>query len=75
MFYSSLRRGTPERLSLEQVIPGWRQGIPLMVEGKRARFWIPSELAYGDNPSRKDAPAGMLVFDVELLEIVPSASR
>jgi FKBP-type peptidyl-prolyl cis-trans isomerase len=41
-----------------------------MVEGELRRFWIPAELAYGDNPSDDDFPAGDLTFDVELLEIL-----
>jgi peptidylprolyl isomerase len=40
-----------------------------MVEGEKTRFWIPSDLAYGDKPKRPGAPAGPLVFDVELLSI------
>jgi peptidylprolyl isomerase len=42
-----------------------------MVPGEKRRFWIPAELAYGANPP-PGAPAGMLVFDVELIEIMPS---
>jgi len=40
------------------------------VEGQKTRFWIPGSLAYGDTPSRPGAPAGTLVFDVELLKIL-----
>jgi peptidylprolyl isomerase len=57
--------------SLDGVIDGWTEGVQLMVEGEVRRFWIPSELAYGDNPTRASAPAGDLVFDVELLDILP----
>jgi peptidylprolyl isomerase len=49
------------------VIPGWTEGVQLMVEGEQTRFWIPEELAYKGRPG---APQGMLVFDVELLKIV-----
>ena len=48
------------------VIPGWTEGVQLMVVGERRRFWIPVELAYDGRPGM---PAGMLVFDVELLAI------
>jgi hypothetical protein len=48
------------------VIRGWTEGIPQMVVGDVARFWIPEELAYKNSPGQ---PQGMLVFDVELLEI------
>ena len=51
------------------MIPGWTEGVQLMVEGEKRRLWIPAKLAYGENPP-PGAPAGTLVFDVELLEIV-----
>jgi FKBP-type peptidyl-prolyl cis-trans isomerase len=66
MFDSSVTRGQPTQFGLSQVIPGWTEGVQLMVEGEKTRFWIPEELAYKGQPGR---PAGMLVFDVELLEI------
>jgi len=68
MFDSSLTRAEPAIFGLEQVIAGWTEGVQLMVVGEKTRFWIPSELAYGNNP-RPGAPVGMLVFDIELLEI------
>jgi FKBP-type peptidyl-prolyl cis-trans isomerase len=69
MFDSSVKRGTPAEFPLNRVIAGWTEGVQLMVVGDKTRFWIPGSLAYGDTPSRPGAPAGMLVFDVELLEI------
>ena len=66
MFDSSVARGAPAAFPLGQVIPGWTEGVQLMVEGEKTRFWIPEELAY---KGRQGAPAGMLVFDVELLSI------
>jgi FKBP-type peptidyl-prolyl cis-trans isomerase len=66
MFDSSVARGTPALFSLTSVIPGWTDGLQVMTVGMKARFWIPEELAYKGAPGR---PAGMLVFDVELLEI------
>jgi peptidylprolyl isomerase len=68
MFDSSLRTGGPIVVSLDRVIPGWTEGLQLMVPGEKRRFWIPGHLAY-DNLDMPDAPKGMLVFDVELLEI------
>ncbi len=59
----------PAEISLDQVIPGWSEGLLMMVEGERRRFWIPANLAYGDNPP-VGAPAGMLIFDIDLLEIL-----
>jgi len=66
MFDSSVKRGTPSEFPLNQVIAGWTEGLQLMVEGESRRLWIPEALAYRGQPGR---PAGMLVFDVELLEI------
>ena len=66
MFDSSVVRGEPIGLPLDAVIAGWTEGLQLMVVGETRRFWIPEELAYAGRPDR---PAGMLVFDVELLGI------
>jgi peptidylprolyl isomerase len=66
MFDSSVVRGTPATFGLNQVIPGWTEGLQLMVVGEQRRIWIPESLAYSGRPGR---PAGMLVFDVELLDI------
>jgi FKBP-type peptidyl-prolyl cis-trans isomerase len=67
LFDSSVTRGEPISFPLDRVIPGWTEGVQLMVTGEKRRFWIPAELAYGKNPPA-GAPAGTLVFDVELLE-------
>ncbi|MEX1366797.1 MAG: FKBP-type peptidyl-prolyl cis-trans isomerase [Nannocystaceae bacterium] len=67
MFDSSVTRGQPTSFPLNRVIAGWTEGLQLMVQGDKTRFWIPVELAYKNQPGK---PAGMLVFDVELLEIV-----
>ena len=69
LFDSSVRRGQPISFPLTGVIKGWTEGVQLMVVGDKARFWIPSELAYGDNPSQPGTPAGPLVFDIELLSV------
>lgn len=66
MFDSSVMRGSPATFGLDQVIKGWTEGVQLMVEGEKARFWIPQDLAYKGEPG---APRGMLVFDVELIKI------
>ena len=66
MFDSSVTRGQPATFGLSQVIPGWTEGVQLMVEGEQTRFWIPEDLAYKGRPG---APQGMLVFDVELIKI------
>jgi peptidylprolyl isomerase len=65
MFDSSIVKGQPATFGVDGVIPGWTEGLQLMVEGEKARFWIPEKLAYkGQSP-----PYGMLVFDVELIKI------
>jgi FKBP-type peptidyl-prolyl cis-trans isomerase len=68
-FDSSLDRAQPVSFPLNQVIKGWTEGVQLMVVGEKRRFWIPGPLAYGDTPTRPGAPAGTLVFDVELISI------
>ena len=69
MFDSSVVRGKPTTFPLNGVIKGWTEGVQLMQVGEKTRFWIPGELAYGDKPTRPGAPAGMLVFDIELIAI------
>ncbi len=69
MFDSSVTRGEPTSFGLNQVIPGWTEGVQLMVVGEKTRFWIPGKLAYGDEPKRPGSPSGQLTFDVELLAI------
>ena len=66
MFDSSVMRGSPATFGLDQVIKGWTEGVQLMVEGEKTRFWIPQNLAYQGQPG---SPRGMLVFDVELIRI------
>lgn len=71
VFDSSVDRGQPIDFGLNQVIPGWTEGVQLMVEGEKTRFYIPSHLAYG-NRSVGRIPAGsLLIFDVELIKINP----
>ncbi len=72
MFDSSELRGEPATFALTGVVAGWTDGIPVMTVGDRVRFWIPEELAYQGAAGK---PAGMLVFDVELLEINPVAAK
>ncbi|MEN3340177.1 MAG: hypothetical protein V7647_3853 [Acidobacteriota bacterium] len=66
MFDSSVARNEPSTFGLDQVIPGWTQGVQMMVEGEKRRFWIPAALAYEGRP---DSPQGTLVFDIELIRI------
>ena len=64
--FDSSRGGAPATFGLDEVIAGWTEGVALMVVGESRRLWIPEALAYRGRPGR---PAGMLVFDVELLGI------
>jgi peptidylprolyl isomerase len=66
MFDSSVSRGMPTTFRLDDVIRGWTEGVGLMVEGERTRFWIPQDLAY---KGESGSPRGMLVFDIELIRI------
>ena len=62
------RKAEPTTMSLGRVIPGWTEGVQLMVVGEKRRFWIPQDLAYA---GRQGPPQGMLVFDIELLDFTP----
>ena len=66
MIDSSVLRGQTTQFGLDGVIAGWTEGLQLMVVGEKTRFWIPAKLAYANDRSK---PQGMLVFDIELIEI------
>jgi FKBP-type peptidyl-prolyl cis-trans isomerase len=68
-FESTYDDGKPATFPLDKVIPGWTEGLQLMVPGEKRRFWIPGHLAYDYPGARSDAPKGMLVFDIELLNV------
>lgn len=70
MFDSSIMRGQPASFGVTQVIKGWTEGLQLMKEGAKFRFWIPADLAYGDVARRPGAPTGQLTFDVELIQVL-----
>lgn len=71
IFDSSVDRGEPITFGLNQVIPGWTEGLQTMVVGEKTRLFIPSKLGYG-NSSAGSIPAGStLIFDVELIAINP----
>ena len=72
LFDSSVLRGMPVTLDLNNVIRGWTEGLQLMVEGERTRFWIPEKLAYN---GERGKPRGTLVFDIDLMKIEAPVTR
>jgi len=73
VFDSSYQRGQPVEFGLDQVIKGWTEGVSLMPVGSKYRFWIPGELAYGENGTQGGpiGPNATLTFDVELISVQP----
>jgi FKBP-type peptidyl-prolyl cis-trans isomerase FkpA/FKBP-type peptidyl-prolyl cis-trans isomerase FklB len=73
VFDSSYQRGQPAAFPLDQVIPGWTEGVQLMPAGSKFRFVVPPSLAYGAKGAGGVIPPGaVLEFDVELLAIKPA---
>ena len=71
VFDSSYERGQPAEFPLTQVIAGWSEGVSLMPVGGKYRFWVPADIAYGEQGPPDIGPNATLQFDVELLDIVP----
>jgi FKBP-type peptidyl-prolyl cis-trans isomerase len=80
MFETSTSRGGPAAFQLSRMMPGWAEGISLMVEGEKTRFWIPGKLAYGElqkdeKPQASGSPKGAVVYDIELIRILEPTTR
>ena len=68
-FDSSYDHGQPAEFALNQVIPGWQEGVALMAVGSKYRLWVPAKLGYGQSGPPPIGPNSTLVFDVELLSV------
>jgi FKBP-type peptidyl-prolyl cis-trans isomerase len=75
VFDSSYDRGTPIEIPLKGVIPGWTEALQLMKVGGKAKLFIPPQLAYGAAGRPKIPPGSVLIFELELLDIVPPAKK
>ena len=75
MFDSSVERGEPVEFPVSGVIKGWTEALQLMTVGDKWELTIPSELAYGANPPPSIPANAVLVFEVELLEVVKAATQ
>lgn len=75
VFDSSVQRGQPAEFQLDQVIPGWTEGIQKIDKGGSIKLYIPPQLAYGDEGRPGIPPSSTLIFDVELLDIKPAAPK
>jgi len=69
LFESTEMGNHPALVTLATAPVGWREAIPIMVVGEKARFWVPSALAFGDKPANRFNPGGDLVYDIELLAV------
>ncbi len=75
VFDSSYDRGEPAEFPLNQVIPGWTEGLQLMKEGSKFTLWIPADLAYGPRPLNEEGGYQTLMFECELLEVKPAVEK
>lgn len=68
VFDSSVKRGQTIAFRLNQVIPGWTEGLQLMTKGQKNRLYIPSDLGYGKQRAGTIPPGSLLIFEVELID-------
>jgi FKBP-type peptidyl-prolyl cis-trans isomerase len=74
-FDSSVDRGQPATFALNQVVPGWTEGLQLMPTGSEYKLYVPSKLAYGERGPGPIGPNATLIFDVKLISIEPPAAE
>lgn len=74
-FDSSVDRGEPITMRVDQFIPGWKQALPLMKVGDKWMLYVPSSLAYGQQGNQVIPPNSMLQFELELLEVNPKVTK
>ncbi len=72
VFDSSVQRGQPVEFPLDQVIPGWTEGLQKISKGGKIKLYVPPQLAYGDDGRAGIPPASTLVFEIEILDIKPT---
>ncbi|WP_409994787.1 FKBP-type peptidyl-prolyl cis-trans isomerase [Blastopirellula marina] len=75
VFDSSYDRGEPARFPVSGVIAGWTEALQLMKAGGKWKLFIPSELAYGERGNQAIPPNSVLIFDIELLEVLPPGAE
>lgn len=73
VFDSSRESGTPLTIGLNEVVPGWTEGLQKLQKGGKMKLYIPANLGYGDRGSGQIPPGSTLIFDVELLDVNPPA--
>ncbi len=75
VFDTTTTRGQPIEIPLDKVIPGWTEGVQQLNKGAKAKLYIPSHLAYGDEGAGEIPPGAALIFDVELVDFKPTPAE
>ncbi|MCX6933245.1 MAG: FKBP-type peptidyl-prolyl cis-trans isomerase [Verrucomicrobia bacterium] len=73
VFDSSVQRNEPAEFQLDQVIPGWTEGLQKVNKGGKIKLYVPPSLAYGDDARGNIPPSSTLIFEIDLLDIKPGA--